>query len=216
MRLINRRQTFTTVFMRNVVKLALNSVLILSMCIVYGCVAYNFSSDFLPLEENQARKAMFQSLALGVERPPDKPESYDLGKFLENLKKSEVFRTVAYVDGVSTTDLVLTSFFFRGTNPYHACMLGFEGQLLTIATAGLFPQVCKAGYEVSFALYSPKHKQQRKAVSFRYQTRNILGWAALFYLPSSDWTVMPRENEYADLLKAVFYRQADDIYQLLK
>jgi len=124
MRLIHRRQTFTTVFMRNVVKLALNSVLILSMCIVYGCVAYNFSSDFLPLEENQARKAMFQSLALGVERPPDKPESYDLGKFLENLKKSEVFRTVAYVDGVSITDLVLTSFFFRGTNPLSCLYAG--------------------------------------------------------------------------------------------
>src|SRR5436309_16042797 len=119
MRLIYRRQTFTTVFMRNVVKLALNSVLILSMCIVYGCVAYNFSSDFLPLEENQARKAMFQSLALAVERPPDKSESYDLGTFLENLKKSEFFRRVAYADGVSTTDLVFASFFFTGSNPHH-------------------------------------------------------------------------------------------------
>src|SRR5207245_8432831 len=109
---------------------------------------------------------MFQSLALGVERPPDKPESYDLGKFLENLKKSEVFRTVAYVDGVSTTDLVLTSFFFRGTNPYHACMLGFEGQLLTMATAGMFPQVCKVGVEVSFALYLPKYKQRINAVFY--------------------------------------------------
>ena len=214
----SKRPIFRTILTHNnnMAKLGAGLVLILSTCIAYGCVAYQFTSDFLPLVENDARRAMLQNLVLGVERPAGKAQSYDLEKFLAKLKQSQIFKAVEYVERVSTTDLVLTAFFSKGTNPYHACLLGFEGQLLTMATGGLLPQICKADYEVSFDLYSPKNQQQRKTISFRYQTRSVLGWAALFYLPSSDWSAKPLEDEYATLLKSVFYRQTYDIQQLLK
>ena len=200
----------------NMVSLVLSLMLILSTATTYGCVAYKFSGDHLPLAEHEARRAIFESLVLGVQRPSEKAQSYDLEKFIENLKKSQIFRAVEYVDKLSATDLILRSFFQKGTSPYQACLLGFEGQLLTMATGGLLPQICKADYEVSFDLYSPKNEQQRKTISFEYQTRSIMGWLAVFYLPSSRWSAKPLEDEYPTLLKSVFYRQADDIQQLLK
>ena len=200
----------------NLAKVSAGLMMILSTCVIYGCVAYQFRSEFLPLAENEARKAMLQNLVLGIERPSDKAQLYDLEKFLNSLRESHTFRVVDYVERVSSTDLVLTSFASKGTNPYHACLLGFEGQLLTFATVGLLPQICKADHEVSFDLYSPKNQQQRKTISFRYQTRSVLGWAALLYLPSSNWSAKPLKDEYSTLLKSGFYRQANDIQQLLK
>jgi hypothetical protein len=200
----------------NLAKVGAGLMLILSTCGIYGCVAYQFRSEFPPLAENEPHKAMFQDLALGIERPSGKAQMYDLEKFLNDLRQSQIFRAVDYVEKISTTDLVLTSFASKGTNPYHACLLGFEGQLLTYATFGLLPQICKADHEVSFDLYSPKNQQQKKTISFRYQTRSVLGWAALFYLPSSDWSAKPLKDEFATLLRSGFDRQANDIQQLLK
>jgi hypothetical protein len=187
---------------------------VLCTAMTYGCVAYNFSTDFLPLEkQNEARKPPFQQLVLGVERSSDMASSYDLEKFVENLKKSQIFRAVEYVERISTADLILTSFFAKRTDPFHACLLGFEGQLITIATGGLLPQICKTDHEISFDLYAATNRQQRKTISFRYQTRSILGWAALFYIPSSNWSAKPLEDDYPSLLRAVFYRQANEVQQ---
>lgn len=184
-------------------------------CMLSGCVAYNFSSEFLPLPPNQP-KAMFQNLAIGIEPVADKSRSYNLEKFVDDLRKSGLFKSVRYLEKISAVDLVVSSFSYKGDDPYRACVLGFEGQIATIATVGLVPQICKSHYEVSFFLYAPKNKQKKKPISFSYQTRSIVGWAALFYTPSAEWSFKPEKEQYSDLLKAVFYREADDILRLLQ
>lgn len=183
---------------------------------VQSCVAYQFSSHGLLGQEDGAASARLQSLVLGVEAPFTRKVSYNLEKFVENLDRTQVFKAVGYLDRLPTADLVLSSFSYRETNPYQACVLGFEGQLLTMATIGVLPQICKAEHEVSFRLYSPKNGEQGKSVSFTYQTRSILGWVALLYLPSSNWSARPLKEQYTDLLKAFFSREAEDIDRLLK
>ncbi|HEU4343920.1 MAG TPA: hypothetical protein VFU31_20390 [Candidatus Binatia bacterium] len=185
------------------------------LCVLSGCVAYNFSSEFLPLPENQA-KAMFQNLTIGIEPAPDKSQSYNLEKFVDDLRKSGLFKSVRYLEKRSAADLVLSSFAYKGDDPYRACLLGFEGQIATIATIGLVPQICKSEYQISFFLHAPKNQQKKKPIAFSYQTRSIVGWAALFYAPSPGWSFKPEKEQYSELLKAVFYKEADDILRLLQ
>ncbi|TMA10811.1 MAG: hypothetical protein E6J89_09520 [Deltaproteobacteria bacterium] len=200
---------------RNMLKTSWSFELILTACVLHGCVAYKFSSHLLPLQENEESRAIFHKLVLGVEST-DRSQSYDLEKFMDALKKADLFKEVGYVDRLSSADLILTSFFYKAGDPYRACSLGFEGQMLTIVTIGLIPQICKSESQLSFALYSPKDDQQKKTLSFTYQAHSIFGWAALFYTVSSDWTAKPADEKYLDLLKSVFYRAARDIEKLLQ
>lgn len=202
---------------KNRLKLRVGLRLILAVCFVEGCAAYKFSSPFLPLEEHAGgNELMFQNLVLGIGSPLDKSQSYELGRFVEDLKKTGLFKAVDYNDHIAHADLILSSFSFKETDPYEACTLGIVGQVLTMATAGLVPQVCNSNSEVSFVLYSPKDDLQKKPFSFAYQTHTILGWAALFYTPSAAWSAQPSKNERADLLKAVFLHEAPDIHTMLR
>jgi hypothetical protein len=188
----------------------------LAVCFLHGCAAYNLSSPLLPLEEQQGGKSMFQSLVLGIESPLDKSQSVELGRFVDDLKKTGLFKAVDYDDRVAGADLMLTSFSYKETDPFEACPLGLAGQLVTIGTVGLVPQICNANNEISFVLYSSKDDVQKKKFSFAYQTKTILGWAALFYTPSSTWSAKPSKNERADLLKAVFLHEAPEIQKMLR
>jgi hypothetical protein len=183
---------------------------------VQGCVAYQFSSRALPGQDGGASLGKLHSLVLGIEAPSNREGSYHLEKFVDNLNRTRVFKAVGYLDRLPTTDLVLSFFTYRETSPHEACLLGFEGQFLTIFTAGLLPQICNAEHEVSFRLYSPKNRDQEKLVAFTYQTRSIVGWVALLYLPSPNWTLQPQKDEYPNLLQAVFFREANDIERLVK
>ncbi|MGH7874210.1 MAG: hypothetical protein ACREQO_18565 [Candidatus Binatia bacterium] len=183
---------------------------------VSGCVAYQFSTHGLLSQDDGMSGRMLQSLVLGVEAPDNTERSYNLEKFIDNLNGAGVFKAVGYLDRLPTADLVLRSFSYRETSPQQACLLGFEGQLLTIFTIGLLPQICNARHEGSFRLYSSKNREQEKLVSFSYETRSILGWVALLYLPSPNWSVQPLKEQYPDLLKAVFAREAKDIERLVK
>jgi hypothetical protein len=189
---------------------------VLALCFVNGCAAYNLSSPLLPPEEHEGGKSMFQNLVLGVGSPLDKSQSYELSRFVEDLKKTELFKAVDYNDRVARADLILNSFSYKETDPYEACPLGFVGQILTVGTAGLSPQICNSNNEVSFVLYSPKDDLQKKTFSFAYQTKTILGWAALLYTPSSAWSAKPSKNERANLLKAVFIHAGPDIQKMLR
>ncbi len=182
-----------------------------------GCVAYQFASPLLPLPENQKSEQIFQTVVLGVAAPADPSQSYELRRFVEDLNKARLFKTVQYnnTNGVSRPDLVLGSFSYKETNAYQACPLGFAGQILTIGTVGLIPQVCNSKNEISFVLYSPGHEQQKKTVSFEYQTHSIMGGVALLYTPTSTWQTMPGKDERANLLKAVFFHEAADIQEIL-
>ncbi len=182
-----------------------------------GCVAYQLASPLLPLQTSQKNEQAFQTVVLGVESPADAAQSYELGKFVEDLNKTRLFKEVQYkTTGVAGSDLILSSFSYRETNPYQACPLGFAGEILTIGTVGLVPQICKSDNEISFILYSPKNEQQKKTVSFAYQTQSIMGWVALLYMPSSSWKAMPSKDERADLVKAVFSQEAIDIQRMLR
>jgi hypothetical protein len=159
---------------------------------------------------------MFQTLVLGIGSPLDKSQSYELSRFVEDLKKTGLFKAVDYRDRVARADLILSSFSHKETDPYEACPLGFVGQILTVGTAGLIPQICNSNNEISFVLYSAKDELQKKTFSFAYQTQTILGWAALFYTPSSAWSAKPSKNERPNLLKAVFLHEAPDIEKMLR
>jgi hypothetical protein len=201
---------------KNRLKLRASLPMVLAACLVHGCAAYKLSSPFLPLQENETGKLMFQSLVLGIESPVDKSQSYELGRFVDDLKKAELFKAVVYTDRVAPPDLILSSFSHKETDPYEACPLGIAGQILTMGTVGLIPQFCNLKNEVSFVLYSPKDGLQKKTVSFAYQTHTILGWVALFYTPSSAWTAKPSKNERPNLFKAVFLHEAPDIQKMLR
>lgn len=189
--------------------------LITSFVVCSGCVAYKFASDDFPMRERERRQAIFKNLVLGVEST-DKSHTYELEKFIVALKKTGLFKDVAYRDRLSRSDLILTSFSQTGTNPYEACLLGPAGQILMIGTGGIIPQVCNAEYLVSFVLYAPSKKaQQTKRVSVKYETHSIVGWVALFYIPSADWSAQPSEERYPELLKAVFARESAAIQELL-
>ena len=158
-----------------------------------GCVAYKFSSPYLPMREEEQTPPLFQNLVLGVELT-DQSQSYELEKFVAALKKTGLFKEVAYKDRLSKADLILTSFFQTGTDPYEACPLGFAGQILMIGTAGIIPQACEAKHRVSFVLYAPNRTQQKKTFTIEYETRSIVGWAALFLTPSAKWSAQPSEE----------------------
>ena len=202
---------------KNTLKLSVSLRLVLAVCFVHGCAAYKLSSPLLPLKEHAAgNELMFQNLVLGVGSPLDKSQSYQLGRFVEDLKKTGLFKAVDYNEHIARADLILSSFSLKETDPYEACTLGIVGQVLTIGTAGLIPQICNSNSEVSFVLYSPRDDLQKKTFSFAYQTHTILGWAALFYTPSSAWSAQPSKNERADLLKAVFLHEAPNIHAMLR
>lgn len=201
---------------KNRLKLCLSLGVALSVSFLSGCVAYKFASPLLPLRENERGEQMFHNLVLGIDVPAAPSQSYELGKFVEDLNKTGLFKTVRCTDGVDRPDLILASFSYRGTNAYQACPLGFVGQIVTIGSAGLIPQICTSKNEISFVLYSPGRDQQKKTVSFAYQTHTIFGWVALFYTPSSAWKTKPSKDERANLLRAVFLREATDIQTILR
>lgn len=161
-------------------------------------------------------QSAFQNRVLAIGPPLDKSQSYELARFVEDLRKTGLFKAVDDSDRVERPDLVLASFSFKETDPYEACPMGFVGQILTVGSAGLIPQICTSNHEVSFELYSPQDDRKKKNFSFKYQTRTILGWAALFYTPSADWSAKPSKDERANLLKAVFFREAADIQKMLR
>jgi hypothetical protein len=203
-------------YSKNILKLRAGLRVALAACLLHGCAAYKLSSPLLPLEEQQGGKSMFQNLVLGIGSPLDKSQSFELSRFVEDLKKMGLFKAVDYNDRVADADLMLSSFSYKETDPYEACPLGLAGQLVTIGTVGLVPQICNANNEISFVLYSPKDDVQKKKFSFAYETKTILGWAALFYTPSSSWSAQPSKNERADLLKAVFLHEAPEIQKILR
>jgi hypothetical protein len=192
--------------------LSLRSILVL--CLVSGC-AHNLSSDLLSVPPGPANKPVFHTVVLGVDPPRDRTQSFELEKFVEALRDAQLFRAVEYPHRLSPPNLILRSFSVYMTNPSRACFLGFQGQVLTIGTLGLFPQVCKSEHKISFVLVAPKEKRQRVPVSLNYDTRSIMGWAALFYLPFSDWTAKPGRERNVEVVKAAFYLQADEIGKLL-
>jgi hypothetical protein len=189
---------------------------VLAACLLHGCAAYKLSSPFLPLDEHERGPVMFQNLVLGIGSPLDNSQSYELSKFVEDLKKTGLFKAVDYNDRVGRADLILSSFSHKETDPHEACPLGIVGQVLTMGTAGLIPQICNSNTEVSFVLYSPKDDLKKKTFSFAYQTHTILGWAALLYTPTSAWSAQPSKNERAELLTAVFLHEAPDIQKMLR
>jgi hypothetical protein len=189
--------------------------LVLALCFLHGCAAYNLSSPLL-VPKDEEGLSTFENLVLAIGAPLDKSQSYELGRFVEDLRKTGLFKAVDYSDRVARADLILNSFSYKETDPYEACPLGFVGQILTVGSAGLIPQICSSNNEVSFELYSPKHDVQKKTISFAYQTKTILGWAALFYTPSSAWSAQPSKNERANLLKAVFIQAGPDIEKILR
>ena len=184
------------------------------LCYVQGCAAYNLSSPLLT-PAPRGGQSTFQNLVLGIGPPLDKSQTYELGRFVEDLRKMKLFKAVDYSDRLERPDLVLSSFSLKETDPYQACPMGFVGQILTVGSAGLIPQICNSTHEVSFDLYSPQDDLKKTTFSFTYQTRTILGWAALFYVPSADWSAQPSKDERANLLKSVFLHEAADIQKML-
>ncbi|HZD39146.1 MAG TPA: hypothetical protein VE131_00395 [Terriglobales bacterium] len=193
----------------------LTASLAATIFICTGCVAYQFSSAYLPAPGEERNSEVFQNLVLGVEST-DPSQSYQLEKFMAALKKTGLFKEVLYKDRLSRADLILTSFSETETDPYEACPLGFAGQILMVGTGGLVPQTCKAEHRLSFVLYAPHQSQHKKSFSIEYETRSIVGWAALFLMPSADWTSQPSEERYPNLLQAAFSREAPAIEGLLR
>jgi hypothetical protein len=196
-------------------KKSLRFASILALSVVSGC-AHNVSSDLLRVQPNSAAGTVFQTLVLGVDPPRDSSQTYQLEKFVEALREARLFKTVEYPNRLSSADLVLTSFSFYTTNPLRACLLGFEGQVLTIGTLGLFPQICKSELQVSFVLVPRRDKRLRKPLSLTYETRSIMGWAALFYLPFREWTAKPPKERTPEIVKKAFHREAGGIQKLLQ
>lgn len=188
----------------------------LALCFIQGCAAYNLSSPLLPSESQDESRWIFANLVLAVGPPLDNSQSFELSRFVEDLRKTGLFKAVDYKERIPDADLILSAFSYKETDPFEACPLGFVGQVLTVGSAGLIPQICTSKNEVTFALYSPKHEGEEKKVSFVYQTKTILGWAALFYTPSAAWTAQPSKYERANLLKSVFLHEQADIQKMLR
>jgi hypothetical protein len=180
-----------------------------------GCFAHKFSSSLLPFKEDETTKTVFHEVVVAVAEPISK--SYELPKFIDALQKLSLFKEAGAIDGLSRPpDLILDSWAYEGErDPFKNCTLGFEGEMLTIGTAGLIPQICESSHRVSFDLYSPKIKK-KISVAFAYETGGAIGWAALFYNASSEWSAKAPEQQYQELLKAVFYQHADEIQDLLR
>ena len=170
-------------------KLNLLFAMIWSALIFGGCFAHKFSSSLLPFKDDEKTKTAFQEVVVALAEPI--AESYELTKLTAALQKTSLFKEAGAIDQLSRPpDLILVSWFYEGERgkKYKNCSLGFEGELLMIAIAGLIPQICESRHRVSFDLYSPKTKKNI-SVTFAYETGGAVGWAALLYNASSDWTV---------------------------
>lgn len=197
------------------VKQGLRFILIGMFFTCSGCVAYKFSSQYLSMPEHGRDEGIFHDLVLGIELT-DKAQSYELDTFIAALKRTGLFKEVEYMDQLRRADLILTSFSQNGTNPREACPMGIAGQILLVGSGGIIPQLCNAEYLVSFVLYAPNGiAEQRMSLSVTYETRSVVGWAALFYLPSADWSAQPSAERYPDLLKKVFTHERQGIERLL-
>jgi hypothetical protein len=192
------------------------STLIVAVCLAQSCVAYKLSSSLLDAGQNGQASVFLQTLVLGVDRSADGAQSFELKRFVGDLTKAGVFKSVEYMDRLAHPDLVLTSFSYKETAPYEACPLGFAGEVMTIATAGLVPQICHAKAQVSFGVYSPADERQRRSLLLSYNKDTIFGWLAVFYIPSSAWSAQPEKDERAKLLKAFFLGHAPDLESMVQ
>ncbi|HEX2229013.1 MAG TPA: hypothetical protein VHM64_17905, partial [Candidatus Binatia bacterium] len=182
-------------------KLSFLFTLILNSLIFGGCFAHKFSSPLLPFKEDDEANAAFRDMVVAVAAPVS--ESYELTKLIDALQKTQLFKEAGAIDQLSRPpDLILDSWVYEGErDSFSNCSLGFEGEMLTIGTAGLIPQICERRHSVSFDLYSSKNKKTVQ-IAFAYETGGAVGWAALFYNASPEWSAKAPAPRYQDLLKA--------------
>jgi hypothetical protein len=173
------------------------------------------ASSLLPFQEDDQAQRTLQTLVLAV-KPPASP-SYQFAKFVDALQKASLFQEVGHADRLPrTADLILESWLHEGEeDPFSHCSLGLGGEILVIGTAGLIPQICRYRHRVSFDLYSAK-SEKKLSLTLVYEKVDAVGWVALLYHLSSDWTARPSEQRYRDLVRSLFYRRAREIQALLQ
>ena len=197
----------------------LYSVLIVYfIAVLNGCAAHKFTS---PLLTNQSDAATLHgqdlnNVSVAVNPFKDNSKQWQFEKFIEELRKANIFKEVHYADQLKSKPALALTLLERKETPdfLHACSMGFEGGMITVLTLGLIPQICHQQTDIHFSISSLYNS---KTIDFylTYKEDGVLGWLAAIYNISSNWSWRYPEYKKQKLLTTVIMEQSTEIQQLL-
>jgi hypothetical protein len=189
-----------------------------------GCFARKFKSmDLIPASASIDRSGL-STITVAIEKKQNAHWLVisileDLSK---DLKSTGIFKDVILTDDIKSLakapDLILAKHTKDSElDAFHSCSLGFEGVMITIGTLGLIPQICKNNFVETYILSVPRNGKEIE-IKIKYEIGNVVGWAALFYAFSPEWTLSHKniENQYINAIRSAFSTKSDDVRNALK
>jgi hypothetical protein len=198
-------------------RLPTNIGLLLSV-IISGCFARKVSSPLLSTQKNPDDITKFENIVLAVDPPKKESDRYVVDDVVEHLRKTGFFKEVGYKNKLKVVpELFLTSLERNGNNLFEGCSLGFEGEMITIGTVGLIPQICHRFHIISFQL-SNLNKEESVHIRITYERESVMGWVTLIYNLSPEWTWMPQPQERKEIQvwKSALHQKESEILKLLR
>ncbi len=192
-------------------------ILLLVVC-VSGCFAHSVQSPMLTVPEHVQITARLKQTVLAIESPNSESNRNKVDRVITDLDEAGLFQEVGYRERLTRApDLILTSLEIQETHFMKACSLGFEGEMITIGTVGLIPQICRSSHVIIFQL-SRAGDERKVDIRVTYEQGSVMGWVALAYNLSSQWTWMaqPQEQKLNLVWKAAFWEKGDEILEILR
>lgn len=183
-----------------------------------GCFAHTVQSPMLAVSEHPEITTRLKNVILAVESPKDESNRYMIDSVIKHLGQTGLFQEVGYREKLTRApDLILTSLKIDKTDFMKACSLGFEGGMITIGTIGLIPQICHFNHVITFQL-SGLGSERKVDITLSYESGGVMGWVAIAYNLSSEWTWMPQpqEKKRNHVWKAAFWEEGDEILEILR
>ena len=165
-----------------------STILICILCL-QGCFAAKFKCKPVTPQSNNSNIYALSGLTVLIDI-----ESAERQKeVLKDLRNAGIFKEVFTPDNNSKhstpPDLVLIKDIKtcdkRGDS---SCSLGYFGEMFTIYSFGLLPQICENECHEKYVLLSPL-RGKTVEISVNYEAGTVLGLAAIFYSLSPDWTM---------------------------
>lgn len=171
------------------------------------------TSSLLTEISNTESRINLRSISLLTEPPQDSR----FEKMIDKLQATRIFKEVDYANQIKNKpDLILTLIDKKETPDFlHACSMGFEGGIVTVATLGLIPQLCHQQQTYHFNIASPENNKSIE-MNIPIERKSIFGWLGLLYNISPHWTWRYSEDKEQNLLITVIEQRSNEIVNLLQ
>jgi hypothetical protein len=185
----------------------------MALSVLSGCAANKLTSPLLTEISNAENRIDLRNISLLTEPPQDTR----FEKMIDKLQAAKIFKEVDYANQIKNKpDLILTLIDKKETPDFfHACSMGFEGGIVTVATLGLIPQICHQQQTYYFKISSPGNNKSIE-MNIPIERKSIFGWLGLLYNISPHWTWRYPEDKEQNLLITVIEQKPNEIANLLQ